>query len=60
MNRNLNLNLNLKNETEANLEKMTIKKNTEGIPLYPTETDNLILIDKWTEAFEDYATKHSL
>jgi hypothetical protein len=57
---NLNdLNLNA-NETSGLLKNIELKKSTEGIPLYPAETENAVLVEQWASAFTDYAMSHQM
>ena len=51
---NLNMNANL-NDATNQLRRLELKKSTEGIPLYPSETENAVLVNRWAEAFEDFA-----
>ncbi len=48
------------NETADHIRRNELKTSPEGIPLYPSETENIVLVARWQEAFEDYATTKEL
>ena len=48
------------NETADHLRRYELKESPEGVPLYPSETENPVLVTRWAEAFEDYAATKDL